>query len=127
MDKTALRGLIILRSNDEKSVCADTAGFLTERDGVFGVVASRARDDGDSACDTFCGKFDGIDLFLIGEGGGFARGSANDERVNACVKLSIEDICERFVIDRASLHRGDDGGSSALEKRCFHSRFLSCA
>jgi hypothetical protein len=126
MDETSLGGFVVIGGNDEKAVCAGSAGFLAKRDGVNGIIAARASNDGHFSAYVLDSEFDGIDLLLVGEGGGFACGSANDERVNACGKLSIDDACKSFVVNSATLHGGDEGGSGAFEERCFHNVILSC-
>ena len=84
MNETSLGGFVVIGGNDEERVCADFAGTLAKLDRVLGIVASCACNDGNSARNAFNGKLDRRDLFVVGQRRGFARGSADDERVDAC-------------------------------------------
>ena len=120
MNETSLGGFVVVGGNDEERICADFAGALAKSDGVFRIVASCACDDGNSARNAFNGKFDRGDLFVVRQGGSFARGAANDECVDACVQLVVDDMSKCFVINFTITEGGDERGSRAGEDRSFH-------
>ena len=120
MDEPSLGGFVVVGGDDEERIRANLAGTAAKSDGVLGIIAACACDDGNSAANAFYGEFNGGDLFVIRQRGGFARRSADDEGIDARIQLTVDQIGECFVINFAVAKRGDERGCRARENRSFH-------
>ena len=109
LHKTLLRGFVVVRSDQQKGVRTQAASVLRQLDGVSGVVATRARDDGDPARSLIDDRFDDLDVFLIRQGAAFTGGAGGDQSVNAVFDLKINQTTKCVKVNFPVLHRGDDG------------------
>lgn len=68
----------------------------------------------------FLAPADKLQLFVVGEGGGFAGGPGNNHGGNAGVQLPLEQSEHHGVIYGISQKRGDKGRAGPLKKDVFH-------
>ena len=77
-DQARLGGLVVVGRDHQQSVTAAVLGHAGELYGAAGVVAPRARDNGDGTGGGGGYLHGGLEqpfLFAVGEGGGFPRGA----------------------------------------------------
>ncbi len=90
-------------------------GASGELDAVVGVVGTGPKDDGGAVSDGFESGFEGGDLFVVGEGGGFAGGAADDDAGVALIVYEVVgDTLEGFDVEVVlGIKRSDHGGQEA--------------
>ena len=119
-NQTGLRGLVVIGGHQQQRIRAQVTGGGGQPERMGGVVGTGAGNHRHTACGGLYGGADGGNVLLIGEGSGFARGSADDNGVCAALNLLIHKTGQQGVIHRAvGLHWGDDGHTSAGENSLF--------
>ena len=114
-NQTLLGGLVVVGGDAQHTVAADGAGELRQLDGVGGVVGAGTGDDGHPARRRLHGALEGVPVLLIGQGGAFAGGAADDQSVDALVNLPVDELFEGGKIDAVLVGGGDEGRGYAAE------------
>ena len=116
-DKTRLRGFVVVRGNDEKTVYADRFCRAAALDYRFGAVSAGSGDHGNTAVDPFNDELDHTQPFVNGHGRGLACRPADDDGVGTACNLQFDQPRERGEIDSAVTERGNDRDGRALKNR----------
>src|SRR6266404_1016054 len=101
LEEAFLRGLVVVGSDGEDAVGAEFLEFVGEGDDFGGVVPTRAGEDGHFALGNFEGNFDDAKMLGVSERGAFASGAAGDEKVDACIDLTLYERAEGGFVERA--------------------------
>ena len=119
-NQAGLRGLVVIGGHQQQRIRAQVTGGGGQPERMGGVVGTGAGNHRHTARSGLYGGADGGNMLLVGEGGGFARGAADDNGVGAALNLLIHQTGEQGVIHRAvGLHRGDDGHTGTGENSLF--------
>ena len=127
-DKASLRGLVVVGSHQQQSVCAAGGRLCSQSTAVVGVVGTGTGDDRHTVTHEVHGILDGSQLLLVGHGRALAGGATDDDGVGAAGDLILNDAAQLIEIDAAVLiHRGDDGNTRTSKNRILHSKKLLCS
>ena len=88
-----------------------------EIDGFGGGIGAGAADDLAASFGEFDGEIDDVEMFVVGEGGGFARGADGDDAGDAGGDLGFDEMSEGVLIDEIVFERGDESGKSSRKHR----------
>ena len=115
-DKSALRGLVVVRGDQKQAVSAHFLSGLGKLNGVLGVVAARSGDDGNPSGSLLDGKPDDLAVLGIAQSGGFTCCAAGDDSIGLFLNLKINKVGVSVVINGAVLvHGSDDGNAGACK------------
>ena len=117
MEEAFLGGFIVIGSDDEGGGAAEFFGLDGEIDGFGGGIGAGAADDLAASFGEFDGEIDDVEMFVVGEGGGFARGADGDDAGDTGGDLGFDEMSEGVLIDEIVFERGDESGKSSRKHR----------
>ena len=101
-----LGGLVVIGGDEQRAVGPGLLRKLGQADGFHGIVGTRARKNRNTALDLIYAYFDDPFVFLVGQGGGFARGAAGNQTVNAFADLVFNKCAVCFFVQSVVSERG---------------------
>src|SRR5207237_9096388 len=101
------RGLVVVRSDDERGVGARLARPLYVLDGLARVVRAATGDHRDAAAPFLDAGADDAEMLVGGDGGAFAGGAAGNEPWGAALDLAACQRAQRCLVDGPVAERGD--------------------
>ena len=113
--QTLLGGLVVVGGDNQHTVVAQLTGILGHVDGVSGVIGAGASDHGDTASGHFQREAQDFTMLLIGEGGAFAGGAADDQGVDALLDLPVDELLQGGVVHTVGGHGGNQSGGCTAE------------
>ena len=115
-NKPTQEGLVVVGRDLERSVRTGFLCHLRKIDSFGRRVATSAREHLDFAARKFDRALDDVDVFLVIERGGFARGADGHDAIYAALDLGFDQAFERGVVEEAVLFEGRyDGGVGSAE------------
>src|SRR5699024_9169412 len=106
-DQAGLGGRVVVGGDVQQRVSARLFGLLGQPDGIGGVVAARGGDDRYPAGGALHGVGDAVHMFLVGHGGAFTGGAADDDGVGTVFDLVVDQAAQLLKVDRfVRIHRG---------------------
>ena len=108
--EAVLRRLVVIGRDHEHRIGAGLLGVLGEIDRLLGRIGAGAGHDRDAAARLIDAPFHDFLVLVMGQRRAFARGADRDEPVGALGDLPIDQVAERFLVDRTVLERGDERG-----------------
>ena len=126
-NQTSLRGLVVIGSHHQQSVCAAFGRLCGQCAAVVGIVGAGTGNDGHAVVDNIHRILDSGKLLLIGHSRALAGGAADDDGIGMVRDLILNNAAQLVKVDASVLvHRGDNGNTRAGKDRILHSLKLLC-
>ena len=107
--ETFLRRLVVIRRYQQRRVGLEAFRRLGHADGFPGAIRAGARDDLASSSRGFHGEADRLQMLVVVQGGGLARGADGDKPVHPAVNLAVDQPRKRLrvhpVVPKGRDHR----------------------
>src|SRR5579883_681875 len=114
LEKTLLRGLVVVGRHGEDTVHADALQLARELDDLVRVVAARASQHRHAAARLLDRDFNDAKVLRAGESGAFARRAARHQKIDAGIDLPPHEAAESLFIQReVAAKRRDQRGAAS--------------
>src|SRR2546429_1641787 len=100
LEESLLSGLVVIRSDGEDAIHAESRKLASEEDHFRRVVAARAPKDWHLALAQFDGDLNDAKMLFVRKRGAFARGSTRNEEVDACLDLPLDQSSQCGFVKR---------------------------
>ena len=109
--QTALRGLVVVRSDHQYTVGAEMLGALCFFQSRLRIVAADSGNDLHASVVVLAGKINKLLVLVSAHRCVFTRGAAHYERIRSVIVLKVHQFAETLKVDTALAKRCDDGGA----------------
>ena len=123
--KTTLCRLVVIRGNNQKTVCAQFLRLLRQFNRILRIVATSSGNHRDPVVGMLYCKSDTLPMFLVIQRGGLTGCAANDNGICAVFNLKINVLAQSCIIYRTVFqHRRNNGYACTCKNGVFHSNYL---